>query len=189
MPENSYFREPHVQSMLLDNLFIFCKLNKYIGYRQGMHEVLAPILWVVSRDAIDPQSFANASQKDAKSDDLILVCFDPKFIEHDAFTIFGIVMQTVKSFYETGSTSRNAALAPVSSSLIVERSRRIHEELLRRVDPELAEHLTAVEVLPQIFLIRWIRLLFGREFPLEDVLSVWDVLFAEDPTLDLVDLI
>lgn len=189
MPENSYFREPHVQSMLLDNLFVFCKLNKDIGYRQGMHEVLAPILWVVSRDAIDPQSFTNASQKDAKSDDLILACFDPKYIEHDAFTIFGIVMQTVKSFYETGSTSQPAMLAPIGSSLIVERSRRIHEELLRRVDPELAEHLTAIDVLPQIFLIRWIRLLFGREFPLEDVLSVWDVLFAEDPTLDLVDLI
>ena len=189
MPENSYFREPQVQSMLLDNLFIFCKLNKDIGYRQGMHEVLAPILWVISRDAIDPQSFANASQKEAKSDSLILECFNPKYIEHDAFTLFGIVMQTVKSFYETGTTSQPATLAPLSSSLIVERSRRIHEEFLRRVDPELAEHLTAIEVLPQIFLIRWIRLLFGREFPLDDVLSLWDVLFAEDPTLELVDLI
>ena len=189
MPENSYFREPHVQSILLDNLFIFCKLNRDIGYRQGMHEVLAPILWVISRDAIDPQSFANASRKEAKSDDLILTCFDPQYIEHDAFTIFAIVMQTVKSFYETGSISQPITLAPLSSSLIVERSRRIHEELLRHVDPELAEHLTAIEVLPQIFLIRWIRLLFGREFPLDDVLSLWDVLFAEDPTLHLIDLI
>ena len=189
MPENSYFREPHTQSMLLDTLFIFCKLNRDIGYRQGMHEVLAPILWVISRDAIDPQSFANASQKEAKSDELILTCFDPHYIEHDAFTIFSIVMQTVKSFYETGSTSQPATLTTLTSSTIVERSRRIHEEYLRRIDPELAEHLTAIEVLPQIFLIRWIRLLFGREFPLEDVLTLWDVLFAEDPTLNLVDLI
>ena len=175
--------------MLLDNLFIFCKLNKDIGYRQGMHEVLAPILWVISRDAIDPQSFANASQKEANSDELILACFDPKYIEHDAFTIFGTIMQTVKSFYETGNTTQPTTLAPLSSSLIVEKSQRIHEDVLRRVDPELAEHLTAIEVLPQIFLIRWIRLLFGREFPLDDVLSLWDVLFAEDPTLDLIDLI
>ena len=34
---------------------------------------------------------------------------------------------------------------------------------------------------------RWIRLLFGREFPFEDVLCLWDVLFAEDPGLGLVD--
>ena len=36
---------------------------------------------------------------------------------------------------------------------------------------------------------RWVRLLFGREFPFEDVLCLWDVLFAEDATLGLVDLI
>lgn len=175
--------------MLLDILFIFCKLNPDIGYRQGMHEVLAPILWVISRDAIDPQSFANAAQKDAKSDHLILTCFDPKYVEHDAFTIFGIIMQTVKSFYEAGTNAHAPASAPFSGSTIVERSRRIHEEYLHKVDPDLADHLTAIEILPQIFLIRWIRLLFGREFPLDGVLSLWDVLFAEDPVLNLVDLV
>jgi len=189
MPENSYFREPGTQAMLLDVLFIFCKLNRDIGYRQGMHEVLAPILWVISRDAIDPQSFANASRKEADSDGLILACFDPKYVEHDAFTIFGILMQTVKSFYETGNHNAPAAPGPLSNSPIVERSKRIHEEYLLKVDPELTEHLTAIEVLPQIFLIRWIRLLFGREFPLVGVLSLWDILFAEDPGLDLIDLV
>ena len=189
MPENSYFREPRTQAIMVDILFIFCKLNRDIGYRQGMHEVLAPILWVISRDAIDPQSFANASRKEAKSDELILACFDPKYVEHDAFTTFGIVMQTVKSFYETGNPNPNAATAPLSNSPIVERSKRIHEEYLAKVDPELTEHLTAIEVLPQIFLIRWIRLLFGREFPLDGVLSLWDLLFAEDPSLDMVDLV
>jgi len=189
MPENSYFREPGTQAMLLDVLFIFCKLNRDIGYRQGMHEVLAPILWVVSRDAIDPQSFANASRKEAESDGLILACFDPKYVEHDAFTMFGIIMQTGKSFYETGKHNPRTAPGPLSNSPIVERSKRIHEEYLLKVDPELTEHLTAIEVLPQIFLIRWIRLLFGREFPLDGVLSLWDLLFAEDPALDLIDLV
>jgi TBC1 domain family member 5 len=36
---------------------------------------------------------------------------------------------------------------------------------------------------------RWIRLLFGREFKLCELLMVWDVLFAEDPSLELVDMI
>lgn len=189
MPENSYFREPETQAMLLDILFIFCKLNPDIGYRQGMHEVLAPVLWVISRDAIDPQSFANASRKEAKSDELILACFDPKHVEHDAFTIFAIIMQTVKSFYEVGNHNPAAASAPLSNTPIVERSQRIHEEYLPKVDSELAEHLTASEILPQIFLIRWIRLLFGREFPLDDVLALWDLLFAEDPSLELIDLV
>ncbi len=188
MPDNLYFREPSTQAMLLDILFIFCKLNRDVGYRQGMHEVLAPILWVVSADAIDPATLGDLD-KLTDLGDLISLSFDSNFVEHDSFTLFCIIMQTVKSFYEVGRSSPTMSATPSGSSPIVERSKRIHEELLRQADLELAEHLSAIEVLPQVFLIRWIRLLFGREFAFDDVLSLWDVLFAEDATLDLVDLI
>ncbi len=36
---------------------------------------------------------------------------------------------------------------------------------------------------------RWIRLLFGREFPFDQLLVLWDTLFALDPDLDLIGLI
>lgn len=186
MPENLYFREPPTQSMLLDILFIYCKLNRDIGYRQGMHEVLAPIIWVVSRDAIDPRTLGDQR---AVLDDAMVSNLDQKYVEHDAFTLFGAVMQTVKSFYETGSNNEPTTSGLLNNSPIVGRSKRIHENYLHHADPELAEHLTAIEILPQIFLIRWVRLLFGREFPFEDVLALWDILFAEDPGLELVDLI
>ena len=186
MPENLYFREPSTQNMLLDILFIYCKLNRDIGYRQGMHEVLAPIIWVISRDAIDPVSL-DISHSDL--DDMAVLNLDYSFVEHDAFTIFGAIMQNVKTFYEMGSNTEPNTLGLLNNSPIVERSKRIHENYLHHADPELAEHLTAIEILPQIFLIRWVRLLFGREFPFEDVLALWDALFAEDPGLDLVDLI
>lgn len=188
MPDNSYFREPSTQAILVNILFIFCKLNRDVGYRQGMHEVLALIVWVVSRDSIDPTTLGDL-ENHMELGDLIPLCFDAAYVEHDAFTLFCILMQTVKSFYEVGSSDPMTSSTTSSSSPIVERSKRIHEQLLRQADLELAEHLSAIEVLPQIFLIRWIRLLFGREFAFDDVLSLWDVLFAEDPTLDLVDLI
>ncbi|KAL9003393.1 MAG: hypothetical protein Q9188_003742 [Gyalolechia gomerana] len=175
--------------MLLDILFIYCKLNPDIGYRQGMHEVLAPMLWVISRDSIDPESSDELPEDGPPEQKLIRECFDAQFVEHDTFTVFGIIMQTVKSFYEVGSTTQIAPSPASNTSPIVERSQRIHEVYLRQADPILADHLVDIEILPQIFLIRWIRLLFGREFPLDLVLSVWDVLFAEDPTLDLIDLV
>ena len=34
---------------------------------------------------------------------------------------------------------------------------------------------------------RWMRLLFGREFPFDDVLEMWDLLFAHGLRSDLVD--
>ena len=186
MPDNLYFREPSTQNMLLDILFVYCKLNRDIGYRQGMHEVLAPVVWVVSRDAVDSRSL----EKRPKDSDLSMTSIlDENFVEHDAFTLFSAMMHTVKISYETGNNTGSATSGLSNNSPIVERSKRIHENYLHHADPELAEHLTAIEILPQIFLIRWIRLVFGREFPFEDVLSLWDVLFAEDPELELVDMI
>ncbi|KAL8903766.1 MAG: hypothetical protein Q9207_003726 [Kuettlingeria erythrocarpa] len=175
--------------MLLDILFIYCKLNRDVGYRQGMHEVLAPLLWVISRDAIEPEGPTKSDNDESPESKLISECLNPRFVEEDTFTLFGIIMQTVKSFYETGTATQTTPSPTASNSPIVERSRRVHEVYLRQADPDLADHLSAIGILPQIFLIRWMRLLFGREFPLEDVLTVWDTLFAEDPILDLVDLV
>ena len=152
MPDNPYFRETKTQEKLLDILFIYCKLNMDVGYRQGMHEILAPILWVVSDDAIDTEG---KSSKDAmeSSADLLSALIDPYYMEHDAFTLFCIIMQTAKSFYETGVNAQHSAIAASTNSPIVERSRRIHEEYLRQTDPELANHLHSIDILPQIFVM------------------------------------
>ena len=34
---------------------------------------------------------------------------------------------------------------------------------------------------------RWVRLLFGREFPMQDLLVLWDAIFADGIAFDLVD--
>ncbi|KAF7897540.1 hypothetical protein EAF00_005768 [Botryotinia globosa] len=196
MPEEPYFRRADIQRFMLDVLFIFCKINQDVGYRQGMHEILAPILWVVEQDSIDPGDINSDTSESGtdSSDSIMKQCLNRKFIEHDAFTLLSLVMRSAKSFYELGDPGQKTpqivgGTPQNGASPIVERSKRIHEVYLARIDPRLSKHLTDIEILPQIFLIRWIRLLFGREFPFVDLLSVWDTLFAEDPELDLVDLI
>lgn len=176
MPEVTFFRDREVQRAMLDILFIFCKLNQDVGYRQGMHELLAPILWVVERDAIDLGQSSKALGEEA----VVRAVFDAEHVEHDAFALFSQVMQSAKSFYE--QTTHAATDNP-----IVIRSQRIFNELLPQIDPELAKHLADIDIVPQVFLMRWIRLLFGREFSFDETLTVWDVLFLEDPSLQLVD--
>ncbi|CAE7210466.1 unnamed protein product, partial [Rhizoctonia solani] len=39
---------------------------------------------------------------------------------------------------------------------------------------------------PQMYGIRWLRLLFTREFPWRDALMLWDALFATDPSLQII---
>lgn len=176
MPENMYFRQPDTQRMLLDILFVFCKLNPDVGYRQGMHELLAPILWVIDCDAID----LGRSSKTMGEDAIVKAIFDADHVEHDAFALFSQVMQSAKNFYE--QTTHSGKVNPM-----VARSERIFDSLLPEVDPELAKHLKKTDIVPQVFLIRWVRLLFGREFTFDDVLAMWDVMFAEDSSLEIVD--
>jgi TBC1 domain family protein 5 len=145
MQDNFFFREPSTQKKLLDILFIYSKLNPDTGYRQGMHELLAPILWVVDCDAVDPQSLHQGARgEEMENEEMMLDILDAAFVEHDAFNLFCAVMQTTKAFYEVGDSK---------TSPLVGRSRRIHEELLATVDPELEHHLGSIEILPQIYLM------------------------------------
>ncbi|XP_064907585.1 TBC1 domain family member 5 isoform X11 [Columba livia] len=75
------------------------------------------------------------------------------------------------------------------SIAIVAKVNQIQDHLLKKHDIELYMHLNRLEIAPQIYGMRWVRLLFGREFPLQDLLVVWDALFADSITLNLVDYI
>ncbi|KAK9781943.1 putative Rab-GTPase-TBC domain-containing protein [Seiridium cardinale] len=180
LPDEPFYHEPSIQTLILDILFIYCKLNPDVGgYRQGMHELLAPIVYVLEQDAINPNGAANEGVADLTMVEML----DANFLEHDAFALFSKLMEHAKVFYETGENSN------AGQSTIVEKSQHIHEVLLYKVDPDLSKHLKNIEVLPQIFLIRWIRLLFSREFPFDQMLVLWDTLFSVDPSLDLIDLV
>ncbi|KAL2258413.1 hypothetical protein VTK26DRAFT_8285 [Humicola hyalothermophila] len=183
LPDEPFYHEERVQTMILDILFLYCKLNPGLGgYRQGMHELLAPIVSVVAQDALS----RSANETSDSDDALVIEMLDSEFVEHDAFALFSKLMESAGSFYEVASEN---STDPLQKNSIVERSRYIHEVALMKVDEELANHLRSIEVLPQIFLIRWIRLLYGREFPFGQLLTLWDTLFAYDPNLELIDLI
>lgn len=192
LPDEANYHQDRTQTMILDILFIYCKANPDRGgYRQGMHELLAPIVHAIEQDAVD----GSAAGHDASSpDQSMLEVLDSSYIEHDAYVLFSRVMERAQAFYEVNDASDPPTAVPDSRfqeqcSAIVERSKFIHEVCLAKVDEELASHLTSIEVLPQIFLIRWIRLLFSREFPFDQFLVLWDTILAADPSLDLVNFI
>lgn len=174
MQDNYFFREPTTQQRMLEILFIFSKINADIGYRQGMHEVLAPILWVVHSDSLDTK-LVTEDLRSKDGGELMLNVLDDRYVAHDTFSIFCGIMQTVKSFYESSSS--------------INHSERIQKELLADVDPDLAHHLQTVGVLPQIYVMPLVRLLFGRQMDFKDVLRLWDSLFAQNLDSELIDMV
>ncbi|KAK0389508.1 hypothetical protein NLU13_3083 [Sarocladium strictum] len=192
LPDEANYHDTRIQNLILDILFVYCKSNPSGGgYRQGMHELLAPILHVIEQDALDRAMVGDIGSED----ETMLETLDSAYVEHDAYILFAKVMTQAQAFYEVQPASNESSQksgvqrAQEQSSAIVERSKFIHEVCLAKVDPELAAHLTSIEILPQIFLIRWIRLLFSREFPFDQFLVLWDTIFAVDPKLESVDLI
>merc|ERR1719466_124825 len=70
---------------------------------------------------------------------------------------------------------------------LVDNLNYIQDVLLKRHDPALFTKLEKLEIFPQLYGIRWLRLLFGREFVFRDTLLLWDVIFADSSPPGLCD--
>jgi TBC1 domain family protein 5 len=154
MPENQYFRQPDTQNIMVDILFVWSKLNSDVGYRQGMHELLALVLWVVERDAVQP----GQTRKETKSTKILKVCFDSNYVTHDTFTLFSLIMHNAKYSYEVSNQgihnpSRKPNVNLPSEPPMVVRSKRIMSEYLGEADPRLAMHLHELDIVPQVFIM------------------------------------
>ncbi|CAL5041552.1 unnamed protein product [Urochloa decumbens] len=225
-----FFQTSTCQSMLGRILLVWSLRYPEFGYRQGMHELLAPLLYVLHADVqhfkqvrdlheelldddFDGQTFPDRSKlnrSDRKNsvegstakirslDDLdpetrdifsindaygaegeLGIILSEKFMEHDAYSMFENLMNgaqgvvAITDFYSLSPAPESSTgLTPVR-----EASSAIYH-LLASVDSSLHSHLVELGVEPQYFALRWLRVLFGREFSLDNLLFIWDEIFS-----------
>ncbi|KAJ1330212.1 hypothetical protein BSLG_009631 [Batrachochytrium salamandrivorans] len=127
-------------------------------------------------------------------DDALCIMFNADFVEHDTATIFFRIMRGVRSWYEVNEDqpcyvrhSDKRGSIPTKTIPIIATCKRIQNELLSSLDPELARHIDGHGIEPQLYGLRWLRLLFAREFTLPQVLTLWDGLLADDAGLSLAE--
>jgi len=215
-------------SIPLSLLYAFVNVNHFPP--TGMHELLAPLLYVLHADVqhfkqvrdlheelldddFDGQTFPDRSKlnrSDRKNNvegrtskirsladldpdtrDLFLIndaygaegelgiILSEKFMEHDAYSMFENLMNgaqgvvAITDFYSLSPAPESSTgLTPVR-----EASSAIYH-LLASVDSSLHSHLVELGVEPQYFALRWLRVLFGREFSLDNLLFIWDEIFS-----------
>ncbi|KAF8902090.1 rab-GTPase-TBC domain-containing protein [Gymnopilus junonius] len=198
-PDIPFFRESNVQAELTNILFLYSVTNPSIGYRQGMHELLAPLYLAVHFDAIVETELQAEQYKDLKE-----LCSE-HFIAADSWWLFNSVMDGISQWYEWRESTYSASSTknPLTSfpnhviipngqdgiqpyvAPIVRACNNIQSTLLQACDPVLWQHIRKTGIEPQIYGIRWLRLLFTREFGMADAMKLWDGLFACDASLDL----
>ncbi|XP_065799393.1 TBC1 domain family member 5 isoform X1 [Muntiacus reevesi] len=197
-PEMQFFQQESVRKILTDVLFCYARENEQLLYKQGMHELLAPIVFTLH---CDHQAFLHASESAQPSEEMKTL-LNPEYLEHDAYAMFSQLMETAEPWFSTfehdGQKGKETLMPPIPFArpqdlgptiAIVTKVNQIQDQLLKKHDIELYMHLNRLEIAPQIYGLRWVRLLFGREFPLQDLLVVWDALFADGLTLTLVDYV
>ena len=87
-PSIPLFQDLNIQEQLGKIIFLWCKLNPDIGYRQGMHELVAVLYYAVSKDA------------KAKNDPDYNMIVDQEYVEYDTGILFLSLMRSVKPWYE-----------------------------------------------------------------------------------------
>lgn len=60
------------------------------------------------------------------------------------------------------------------------------QQLIEVMDPELFRHLEKADALNLFFCFRWVLIAFKREFPFNDVLRLWEVLWTDYYSKDFV---
>ncbi|KAH9308542.1 hypothetical protein KI387_036453, partial [Taxus chinensis] len=259
-PEHgSYFQTASCQAILRRILLLRALRYPEYGYRQGMHELLAPLLYVLHVDVVhlsqvkrlygelfddrfedlsylenNPSLSKNfqkqknisifdrtvmkVEDEDKAMDGILILdglCSESnlgklgtsedldtdimsiilsndaygvegelgalssaRFMEHDAYCMFdallsgeGGAVSMADYFINIPAVSSVAELPPV-----IEASADLYN-LLAVADFSLYSHLVQLGVEPQYFALRWLRVLFGREFGFEDLLHVWDAIF------------
>ena len=81
---------------MLRVLFVYSKCNTSVSYKQGMHEILAPIIFVLNQE--------KTTHKKNDTQDAFSYIFSEHFVEHDSFTLFTFLMKNLKDWFLYGTT-------------------------------------------------------------------------------------
>eukprot|EP00727_Mastigamoeba_balamuthi_P004307 m51a1_g13874 hypothetical protein (677) ;mRNA; r:634970-638424 len=202
-PEYEFFQQPRHQEALKRVLFVYAMEHQELRYRQGMNEVLAPLYFLIHAECSAGAEALAAAGASAPDRAIVAALLDPSYVEHDSWATFSAVMLHIGELYAGCSQScprialarspqRNGCTMPPPGQQgqltpVVKRCWRIQGVLLKQKDPQLGEYLEALDVQPQLYALRWLRLMFAREFHIQDLMVLWDAIFAYGRSLALVD--
>ena len=196
-PGDEFYSAPDVQQALLNLLLVWSLENPRLGYRQGMHELASLVFSQRAKDAASSDPGGHrwghspaAPSMDATADDEAGLTSAPELsashVEHDAYAMFAALMGADRNNRNDGRRIRMASFfedppGKGAKSGVQTACDRVYARL-EKVDPALRRHLDGVGIEPQLFLLRWLRVLFSREFHLHDAMVIWDAVIAtNDP--------
>ena len=138
-------------------LFIFAKRNQELGYVQGMNEIVAIIYYIYSLDE-------NVYLK--------------PFVESETFYSFEILLQEIKPIFMLQNVNY--------SQLFITMQIKQINDILKETAPDLLNYFNQINLVMDVFLMRWLIVLFAQEFTFEAAISFWDRLFTQKNKMNFI---
>ena len=204
--ELSLFHDAKVKKKLADILFIWNKENMDVGYQQGMNDLLAVTFLALYPCYFKNNSKKNktellniaSEQLSAINNAEYLYDFfhDEEELQSDLYYCFSKLMKRgIKELFENNISSEekkemsfkkyqlfaNQFVHDPSDDIqnpLNIRCTMIIKEKLKAIDFELFQHFQRIGLNCGIFLQRWLKCIFDREFELKDIFTIWDAIFA-----------
>ena len=131
-------------------LYIYAKINKDVGYVQGMNAILAPIYYCYCLD--------NTCEKEN--------------IEADTFWSFYYLMDDIKKIFQKKNDSLKGGIFDkiILLELMVS---KIDKDIFNKLQKNN-------KIDSFYFAIKWVNLFFSQQLIMPDILRLWDIIFSED---------
>ena len=204
------FSQEKIKKLLLNILFIWCKENDDVSYRQGMNDLVAILII-----CFYPYYFSSEEKEKPHKEDIIKYInikepkerykysnivynyfHDEDEIECDLFFAFDSLMkkgmknlfdprlfqrgEPEYKLYEIFSDMYKEEIDEKKVNFISRRCFLLINEKLKKIDEELFQYFKKIDINCGAFLQKWLRCIFCREFELNQVFILWDVILVED---------
>lgn len=159
-PLVSLFQQKCVQEMVERILYIWSIRHPASGYVQGINDLVTPFLMVFLQDFVDTDVTRSNFEFETLDEKV------RKEIEADSFWCMTKVLDGIQDNYTFAQPGIQIKIRQL-------------EELLKRVDGDLHNHIVQNEVQYLQFSFRWMNNLLLRELPLRATIRLWDTYLAE----------
>ena len=203
--EIDLFLQNKIRNILANVLYIWSKENSDVSYRQGMNELLA-ILYLV----FYPYYFPPTRKPKSTRDDIIEFLKDIELYKEDIYIFFHDEDEIQSDLFFTFEALMKKGMTNLFNPLVLQKDdpgyklyeifpqmwkddsdqdkptyvyRRcslLVKEKLKSLDNDLYSHFKRIDLNCGVFLQRWLRCIFCREFKLDDVYLIWDFVFHND---------
>jgi TBC1 domain family member 5 len=169
-----------------------------------MHEILAVIIWTLEnsdgsskREESDGEVLTSPILEPVPISGALSNILSKSYVEHDAYVLFSAVMVHLGQLYVANDVydeppreglsadevaefalSKSDAVGDEKPPIVLTLCNEIQHRRLRAADRAVHHNLAALTIEPQLYGLRWTRLLFCREFPMAVVHRLWDAMFA-----------